>query len=875
MADEQEAQKQEVDHAQQTEGQEQPPTQEGEQAVTTQDNQEAGEAAAESKETAPDSTAEQPASEVQEQPQEADAAKDAQEATAAGNEEAKEGAGAEQAGEGDAKDAAQEENKDAGQDEEANGKVDEEPAGEGAPAENQDAGGEEQQPPQAEDQPAADGAAPEAGATEPESAATEQQAGEGEGDKQPEGEAAGAEEVQAEGEQQQDADGAAPDTGDVAMATEETGETHEVDPHAASPQPDPDVTVNATATVKFVLMPSGQVTTMACALGQTMQELREHLASELRMPADKLVFMFDGSNVDSEATLAAIGVGPNGAVQLEISSSDPVNVPLRAPKPKPEYNMPDIITTRIEREDGTFEDVVVEIERTTRRKPFLGGFRHRMSGVEFHNASAQTMGRVRADDGITRFCRDTQTVSAKNRLQQTTLDTSTQMTTIGCYVSNMTDKLVVPGRYETADEYHAKRLEKVIILQSYFRRWQAKNIVVQLKEDLIRRREWERKEEIRKIKEKEERIRREFERRMNPRTKEDFDLLYHALEKWRQEELTTIDEGMTGAQRKAALCHLLDQETQLIAAIGRHKLQADSENKQRSIQSFLDKAAAPRRWKAFDGKYTEMDTAYTIRARELKDIYNSLNMKYLTQDERLDVLLTLKHTVKEHDCKLTQEIIQLIDREADLLMRGVRESNLEGLRKRISTLFLQYVKTPTFNAEAARLLKVPQDPSTLRKNIYFCPSCSSYLPSTEFQLSSNSSNVGRCRRCTKLDNDARTRQDYSHFRYMLKGLRKSEEAMGDGSRIAFLLQEADLRYLVVDIWSSQSALSCWEDLYDLVLVRWDKDEEWSPWNCILLTKDEAKAHAQIDDLEKKAFQLAHFHSKSSAINHSGGEGVAC
>ena len=57
-------------------------------------------------------------------------------------------------------------------------------------------------------------------------------------------------------------------------------------------------------------------------------------------------------------------------------------------------------------------------------------------------------------------------------------------------------------------------------------------------------------------------------------------------------------------------------------------------------------------------------------------------MKYLTQDERLDVLLTLKHTVKEHDCKLTQEIIELIDREADLLMRGVKESNLEGKKKK-------------------------------------------------------------------------------------------------------------------------------------------------------------------------------------------------
>lgn len=62
--------------------------------------------------------------------------------------------------------------------------------------------------------------------------------------------------------------------------------------------------------------------------------------------------------------------------------------------------------------------------------------------------------------------------------------------------------------------------------------------------------------------------------------------------------------------------------------------------------------------------------------------------------------------LQEHDCKLTQEIIELIDREADLLMRGVRESNLDGLRKRISTLFLQYIKTPTFNPEAAKLLKV-------------------------------------------------------------------------------------------------------------------------------------------------------------------------
>lgn len=632
----------------------------------------------------------------------------------------------------------------------------------------------------------------------------------------------------------------------VAMETEATTDAHEIDPRSPSPQE----SVPATATVKYVLMPSAHVTTMACPLAHPMSQLKVSLSGLVRIPAEKLLIMYNGSTVDDSKTLADLGVEVNGAVQLEVSSSDPVNTPLKPPKPQPEYSMPDIITVTVENDDGTPREVVVEIERSTRHKPFLGGYRHRLTGAEFHHASSQTRSKTRPDNGIPKFCRDTQTVSQRNKTQQATRHTSTQMTKIGCYVSNMPDKLYTPGRYTTADEFHHTRLKAVIVLQSYFRRWQAKQHVIALKEDLQKRKEWERKEEMRKIREKEERIRKEFERRMNPRTKEDFDLLYHALEKWRQEELAVIDATHTGAKRKAALCHLLDQETQLIAAISRHKLQADTENKQRAIQNFLDKAAAPRRWKTSDGKYMEMDTAYTVRARELRDIYSSLQMNFLTQDERLDALLTLKHTVKEHDCKLTQEIVELIDREADLLMRGTKESNLEGLRKRISTLFLQYIKTPTFNAEAARLLKVPQDPSTLRQNIYFCPSCGSYLPSTEFQLSSNSKVVGRCRRCVKLDNDARVREDFSHYRYLLKALRRSEEAVQDGARIAFLLQEADLRYLVEDIWNSQSALSAWSDLYDLVLVRWDKDEEWAPWNCILLTKDEATSHFQVENLEK-------------------------
>ncbi|XP_073252451.1 IQ motif and ubiquitin-like domain-containing protein [Porites lutea] len=602
-----------------------------------------------------------------------------------------------------------------------------------------------------------------------------------------------------------------------------------------------------TANVKFIIMPEGHVENMTCSLKQSFLELRNHFASELNESPQMILMLFDGKLVEDQTVLSDLGVQGGQTVQVEIQSADPVNKPLKYTKVSPTYKLPDKVNVKVEI-DGREVEVVVHIEQENRKKPFLGGYKHRLTGVEFHNAAAQTIPKIRVPSSVEKFHRDTQTYKLRNRVQQTTNTTSTQMTKDGCYVSNVTDKILIPGRYVTAEEHHRKILKKVIILQTYWRRWLAKNYVQKLREDRIRRQEWERQEELRKQRERAERIRKEWERRMNPKTKEDFDLLYSHLEKWRNEEMALIDELYSGPERKAALVGLLEQEAHLIASIDRHKLVADEENKDKRIKSFLNKAAAPKQWKAFDGKITEMDTPYTIRAQELRDIYSTLSMKYLTQDERLDVLLTLKHTVKEHDCKLTQEIIELIDREADLLMRGVKESNLEGLRKRILTLFLQYCKTPLFNPEAARIIKVPQDPSVLRKNIYFCPSCNSYLPSTEFQLSSNSRVVGRCRKCMKLDNDARLRHDFSQYRAKLKELRRSEESFEDGSKIAYLLQEPDLRYLVENIWNSQSVLSAHEDLFDLILVRWNKYEEWSPWNCILLTKEEASAHAKLENV---------------------------
>lgn len=116
--------------------------------------------------------------------------------------------------------------------------------------------------------------------------------------------------------------------------------------------------------------------------------------------------------------------------------------------------------------------------------------------------------------------------------------------------------------------------------------------------------------------------------------------------------------------------------------------------------------SAPKKWALQSGEVSDVHTPFTTRARELLDLHNGLRMKDLTVDERLDVLLHVKWTVKEFDCNLTRELVSLIDREADMLNRGRNERSLQGLRQRIANLFLQFEETPEFNPEAARFQRV-------------------------------------------------------------------------------------------------------------------------------------------------------------------------
>lgn len=50
----------------------------------------------------------------------------------------------------------------------------------------------------------------------------------------------------------------------------------------------------------------------------------------------------------------------------------------------------------------------MEIEHPRQKKAFLGGYRHRLTGAEYHHAAVQTLPKKKPDRGVVAFSRNTQ-----------------------------------------------------------------------------------------------------------------------------------------------------------------------------------------------------------------------------------------------------------------------------------------------------------------------------------------------------------------------------------------------------------------------------------------------------------------------------------
>lgn len=449
-------------------------------------------------------------------------------------------------------------------------------------------------------------------------------------------------------------------------------------------------------------------------------------------------FAFSGIVVPAERTLWDCGIRVGDHVVGEVTVDET--------QTSHEYVMPRLITIAVKDEltGAVLQELDVEVSRDPEwaNKPYLGGFRHKGTGVLYHHAATQTAGEVkkRFAGAQQKYSRETQTAAFVARSTQTLREASTQMTRRDLYVDGRGDVVRTPGAYFSADALDVVREEKVLHIQCAWRCHVARGKAAAA----LREREAHAQEAAALEAAAAEAAAAEAaeaqRRRTQPRSKQDFAALYNEVEAWRASETARIDADyeMSTQEKAIARARLLAKETRMLQAIGRLKGDAAVANKGERVQKMLDAMASAKKWEMSDGEVAAIHTPFTSRAKELADLYRGLGLPVtatptveaaasaagaseskspavlagsasaLTVDERLDVLLHVKWTVQEFDCKLTREVVSLIDREADMLDRGRAPSSMKGLRKRLQGLFLQFVETPEFNPEAARFQRVPR-----------------------------------------------------------------------------------------------------------------------------------------------------------------------
>lgn len=347
--------------------------------------------------------------------------------------------------------------------------------------------------------------------------------------------------------------------------------------------------------------------------------------------------------------------------------------------------------------------------------------------------------------------------------------------------------------------------------------------------------------------------------RTSPRTRTDFELLYNLLDRWRVCETGKASEQLFDSSRIALCSLILSKEVELLRAIDAMRTSAKSEGREKSYRKFLDELSRPVVWRDRRGEPIYVETPGVQRAKGFKATYETLSKEDGPTEERLSTLIELRRSMESHTCNESDELIRLLDQEIDLLNRNVDERKLKWLRSRLKIAYLML---------AREALKCEQEDSNPigslrpdRKTI--CRSCGRLMPAGKF-AQENRRRSSSCNYCLYAKARTGPRVVYEPYLRLLRDVRRREARLRCYTSLAFVVDGKIVYHLVNGVWHGKSAISENDCIDELRLVRFRNEEEWSPWNCLLLTEGEASLHRKVEDPEKfyGAMILQKFHTKN-------------
>ena len=124
---------------------------------------------------------------------------------------------------------------------------------------------------------------------------------------------------------------------------------------------------------------------------------------------------------------------------------------------------------------------VIKIVRSSKRKPFLGGFKHNTTEVVYNNAFSQT-DQTRTEHKL-QFTREVQTYDYSSKSSKVPREFGIQMEKEGLYVDPRTDKVMYPRVYFDSAMWEERRAEAALYIQRLTRGMFARRETNQLKEE--------------------------------------------------------------------------------------------------------------------------------------------------------------------------------------------------------------------------------------------------------------------------------------------------------------------------------------------------------------------------------------------------------
>ena len=147
------------------------------------------------------------------------------------------------------------------------------------------------------------------------------------------------------------------------------------------------------------------------------------------------------------------------------------------------------------------------------------------------------------DDPDKRLTRETQTFIMSTHTVQSSREASTQMARKDLLLDSKKDKVMIPGKYVTSDEFAKTVLEKTVMIQRNLRMYIARKKVWELRKKKEEHEKFIEEQRLLKIEKEEADRRYNIERRMKPKMKSDFNILHEELETWNTQETLKIKES--------------------------------------------------------------------------------------------------------------------------------------------------------------------------------------------------------------------------------------------------------------------------------------------------------------------------------------------